>query len=241
MNKDIKKVAGVIFVIPAPERKDEFIREYRRKEEKIEGRKKQNILYMLMIQAKYMGSYIWISSILVFLLGVVSLRIPDENSINGISMIMPFLSGIAVYATFRSEINGMYEMEWASRFSLREILFARITVIGIVHLLVTLCLTIMLSNDRYEILYTGIQIIIPYLLTSILCMEIERTTLGRKNVVTSICVSAAVSLCLFCIKHWNLTVLTDMKDKGIVTAIILVIIESYELRKIYKLEAYTWN
>lgn len=49
------------------------------------------------------------------------------------------------------------------------------------------------KQSSYGCLMTGAMLTIPYLLSSITSMELERTTIGRKNVMGCIMVSAIIS------------------------------------------------
>ena len=233
MNNDIKRM----FFVPAPQRKDDFIRAHREQF----NYNKSNTLNMLLCQVEYISKSVWVLSIIVFILGVGILDISLRQRIEIVAALMPFVSGIAVYDTFRSRRYGMYEMEWASKYSLRQILFSRIIVIGIVHIALTLSLASFIRSDEMGFVNICMVITIPYLTSSIICLEFERTTFGRNNPFVCLMVSAFISVCIKLMQIKIQPLFWLQNNYMIIVLIALAFIECYEFKKIYHLEEYGWN
>ena len=105
---------------------------------------------------------------------------------------MPFTAAVSVIETQRSKRFGMSELEMATRFSLRSVVFARMTLLGILSAII-LCITspVIAVSFGGSVIVTAVRILIPYLVTMIIGLHIERSTFGRNHGIISLAVAGA--------------------------------------------------
>lgn len=73
------------------------------------------------------------------------------------------------------------------------------------------------------------RILIPYLITTSLCMHLERTTIGRNNKYLSAAVASSFAVCFFWMRSYELSGLTNfITEWGPVIVILLMILAIYE-------------
>lgn len=222
---------------PNPERKDEFIRKCR----KYDIYEHPKTYHFICRQIAYIRIPVWIISFLALLISVWGIH-GNQKMLYAISAVMPFISAIAVVETFRSKMYGMAEMESTTLISVRGILFARIFSIGISHIILLAVLTVIVS--RYSGLgffMTGAFLTIPYLISSVVCLELERISWGRKNVYISLAVSVIVSACMFVFQNQRYLLTETYKWIWYLTAVVLIILECRSLKKCFSWEDYAWN
>ncbi len=145
-------------------------------------------------QAAHIRRSVWCASGAALLLALLgAYRFPGDAA-RLIGAALPFAAGIAVLETHRSRECRMAELERATRFSLRSVIYARMVLIGIVDLGVILLSAVALSaRTGLPALRTAAQIGAPYLVTAWAGLYIERTPLGRNHGYLSMAVAAAVS------------------------------------------------
>ncbi len=159
ISKKEKELLMRAFEAPKPEHKKAFLRKL----------PKENIGIgsLILSQAAYVRKWVWIVSVLVLLLGaVVSIVFPPEY-IWVLSSLAAFISSSLVLEVAKSTAFGMSELEASTRFSLKLILLARVTVIGVVHMVILfLVLPFLGSNGSEQIWQRAVYITVPYLLTA---------------------------------------------------------------------------
>lgn len=107
---------------------------------------------------------------------------------------MPFVAMTAVTENARSSLHYMAELEMASRFSLKSIVFARLAIIGIVHLLLLCLLTPFACREEGRtLLQSGVYLLAPYLLTTFLSLVCSRKIHGREALYACMGVAVMVS------------------------------------------------
>ena len=222
---------------PNPERKDEFIRKCR----KYDIYEHPKTYHFICRQIAYIRKPVWLISFLALMISVWGIY-GNSEIVYVISAVMPFVSGIAVMETYRSRMHGMTEMESITLISMRGILFARVFCIGISHILLLLVLTMIASRySELGFFMTGSFLTIPYLISSIVCFELERSLLGRKNVFISIVVSAIVSSGMVVLQNQRYLFTETYKWIWYLTAVVLIILECRSLKKCFSWEDYAWN
>lgn len=136
----------------------------------------------------------------------------------------------------------MTELESVTYVSERGVLFARFVSIGIVHIALLLVLAVIAGRQSgYGYMMTGAMLTTPYLISSTLCMELERTALGRRNALSSIAVSAAVSGVMLLIQAEGWQLQEGCQWIWYAAAAVLIVIEYAEIRKTIRWEEYAWN
>lgn len=236
MNSRIKKALSDVAPSPDPRRKDQFIRAYRKKY----AGTPLSTTEIIRSQVGYIRVPVWLISFAVLMMAIWGIH-EDQEVIFAVSALMPFVSGIAIFDFLRSGMYGMTELESVTLVSKRGMLFARFICVGLVHIALLTVLTVIVGKQSgYGFLMTGAMLTIPYLLSSIASMKLERTTFGRKNTLSLIVVSALVSGIIIVMREEQ--ELFSEKYQGIwyAAAVVLIIMECVEIRKTFR-EGYAWN
>lgn len=231
----IKDIASA-FEAPAPVRKDKFLYEHGLKTRK-------DRLNLILSQIRYIHKSVWILSILVLIVSVLILSKDARAALRFSSLVMPFVAGIGVFATMRSRMYGMSELEASTVMSLRGSIFTRFTIISISHLLLmAVLIPVMRTGSAGTFLVTCCHIVAPYLLTSVLCMEIERTKTGRGNRYFCFAVSFMISVMVYLAQSYIWPLIAGAAGAVIAASTALLIIANVrEYIIIYRMEEKKWN
>ncbi len=237
MNKSIRYTISEFNPSPDPVRKDTFLRMYRRRA----GSPKTGIREMLGFQFTCISPAVWLMSLAVLLIAIWG-SFRNRNVIICIAALMPFVSGFAVFESFRSQMYAMTELEGVTLFSLRGIFFAKIVCIGIVHILLILVLSLLISPVcRYDFFTTGIMITIPYLISSILSMKAERSSFGRKNLLVCPGISALTSGIVLAASVKSSYFTEEFMRIRNLLLLILIVLFLIEIKKTFQWEENLWN
>lgn len=247
-DKDLRSLMRAYAGTPDPGKKDRFIRKMKLEHGMQPGRSGSDLgarpvcfITMLKLQLGYMRPYLWILSLAVLAASLLMMHHSSASALRGLSNFMPFLAGFGVIEGFRAEMYGMSELERTTLYSAKGTLFARMTLIGLLHLMTVIATAVIISGGSGErVTYVGAMLCIPYLLTSILCMEVERTSFGRDNAWSSLGVALVVGV---------LHVVTESIKPavelapGLLACIIAVevLVQAYEIKKTIQMEEYAWN
>ncbi len=193
MKKTWKKLLKQIYEAPAAERKREFFR----------SQKPQPLHFghILWVQCAYMPKWEWVLS-LVILAGIFIIRRYMQDIVLGyVLAVMPCLAAANVMECFCSLTYGMGELEMSARFSVKNVILARMGIMGIENLL----LTVVLAVFTKEILLRGIMCLFtPYLFTVYLCFKLIRATHGREGIYACAAVAAFNGgLAFYSSFHWR--------------------------------------
>ena len=238
MNKDKMRLLKDAKVYPDPEAKDAFLRKYRKRV----GAVHYTGWDMIGSQIGYIRKPVWIISLAALAVAMVGLS-RDEGVIFAAAAMMPFVSGIAVLESFRAERYGLSEMEGVTLFSRRGTLFARIVCVGTVHLALLLLLTILIgTKEGYGLAMTGSILTVPYLISSIVNMELERTEFGRKSALPGLGVAAIMSVAVIMAKEAEVIFRYEYRAFWYMLTAALIVMELMEIRKSFHMEGnYEWN
>lgn len=233
---DIETMIAKEFEAPEPIRRDDFLNMYS------VCRKNSNRVFALS-QIRYIHKVVWISSIVIFLLAAVLLQKSPQSAMLFTSLVTPFAAGIGVFATVRSRIYKMQEMEASTLVSYRGVIFARLVIIALSHLILLLGLSIIMGLFGAEgIILSGCRICLPYLFTSFLCMKIERSKSGRENPYLCLTVSAGVSLIFFLWQIYPEVIgIAFQKTIFMAATIVLLFANISEIITLYKGDEKGWN
>ena len=186
MRNDIKQVLESSFAAPEPKRKEEFFREI--------GRTPISTFAFMKLQISYIRKRVWILSILVIMLSIASKKYVGTDCIWVISAMMPFVAVSMVSENNRSEIYGMAELEQSSRFSLKSVMYARLVVVGISHIMLLSFIIPFIGNGVLTpYVQIGIYILVPYLLASTLGLTAVRRNRGKETSYYCFGISCMVS------------------------------------------------
>ena len=236
MSKNIKRMMADAAPKPDLARKDAFIREFGKK-----NRQEPSIFDIIKSQISYIRMPVWIASfaaLFVAIFGIAS----NRETVFWVAAIMPFVSAIAVFDTMRCRMYGMDELEGATRISGRGILFAKLICIGSAHIALLLMLTVVIGRRNvYGIAMTGTIITLPYLISSIASMILERTEIGRRNAFGCVLVSAMTSVMMLAIKDEKALFAQNYRWIWLVLLAVFAVLECIQIKKTFRLEEYQWN
>ena len=183
---DLKNLINDAFYAPEPAGKENFIRFLRPR--------KVSMAEMIVRQIPYIGKLVWMISMLIIAVALLGAFSGNESTVTVVAALMPFSAALGIFDTNRSKRYKMTELEAATRFSLRSIVFARMTILGILSVFVIALISpIIAITYGGSIAMTAVRILIPYLVTMIVSLHIERTPFGRGLGVCSLIIAGAVS------------------------------------------------
>ena len=198
----------------------------------------------ILVQASYMRKMTLVFSVLLLLPAVIGANYISENTLWIVSAFVPILGLLAVTEGNRSMMYGMSEFEMSTRFSLKSVVLARMSILGLINFAVIAILTPLcrIGND-FSLLQTGMYLLVPYLLTVNFSLWIARRVNGKETVYGCTCVAVIVSGI-----NVGLHFVTDLVYQEIyigwwiVLSVFLLIELAHELHcTIKQTEEYTWN
>ena len=163
----------ILFQAPVPERRDTFLA----------GSPPLPISHsaFVLCQAAYIRKRVWALSVAVFaaLVGITAGWQRDALCVAAGAM--PFFALIAAQEQTRSSVYNMTELEFATRFSVKSIVLARMGLLGSFHLaLLLLLLPLLALYEQMKFWHTGVYLLVPYLMTTFLSMVWSRKVRGRE-------------------------------------------------------------
>lgn len=185
LRKQEKELLRQMFSAPEPKRKRVFLRTL--------PRQKAGLWSFLLSQTAYIRKWVWVISFLLFGSVVLLAQYMELECIWVLSAVMPFGALLLILEFARSTSYGMAELEMTSRFSLRTVLLARMSMLGAAQLLGLLPVAMVLG---VQLLKSGVYILVPYLLTAVLGLMAMRRLPGRENMF--VCGSISVGVCVLC-------------------------------------------
>ena len=198
----------------------------------------------ILVQASYMRKMTLVFSVLLLLPAVIGAKHISENTLWIVSAFVPILGLLAVTESTRSTTYGMSEFEMSTRFSLKSVVLARMSILGLINFAVIAILTPLcrIGND-FSLLRTGMYLMVPYLLTVNFSLWITRQVNSRETIYGCMCVAVIVSGI-----NTGLHFVTDLIYQEIYTgwwialSVSLFIGLAYEIHcTIKRTEEYTWN
>lgn len=181
--KMLEQELQILFQAPAPERRDAFLA----------GSPPLPISHsaFVMSQAAYIRKRVWVLSVAIFaaLVGITAGWQRDALCVAAGAM--PFFALIAAQEQTRSAVYNMTELEFATRFSVKSIVLARMGLLGSFHLaLLLLLLPLLALYEQMKFWHTGVYLLVPYLMTTFLSMVWSRKVRGRETMY--LCLGNAV-------------------------------------------------
>lgn len=184
--KDLKQALEA----PKPVRKREFLRQL--------DLPKMSVVAFLFSQVSYIRKWVWCVSFFVFGVAMLGVAFVPNMVLWLISGLTPLLALTVVSENGRSERYKMVELEMATRFSLRSVTFARLTILGMMNLLIFgVFLLVGVWNDTATPLAIGLYIITPFLFTSFTGLYIVRKCRGQEAMYICTSISVGMSVFLF--------------------------------------------
>lgn len=190
MKRELKKKLEYVFEAPEPLHKKAFLRTLEQP--------KISMSAFIFSQIGYIRRWIWILSVLVFVLSVMGAVWMSADTVCVISALMPLLALTVVSESRRSENYEMAELEMATRFSLRSVILARLGILGVENLVILgILMPVGMWRQGFGAIQVGIHILLPYLMMTFAGTSIVRRIRGREAVY--ICVGVAVCVSFFVI------------------------------------------
>ena len=198
----------------------------------------------ILMQATYMRKLTLVLSVLLLLPALIGAFYISENTLWIVSAFVPILGLLAVAETTRSTMYGMSEFEMSTRFSLKSVVLARMSILGVLDFIVLACaIPLCCTGSKFSLLQTGLYLLVPYMLTVNISLWIVRHFQSRETIY--VCMSVAV---LVSGANVGLHFITDLiyQNAYIVWWFILSVLlfagmahETYLTMK--QAEEYTWN
>lgn len=117
-----------------------------------------------------------------------------ENTVMGVSAVLPFFSLCTVAEIYKSAAYNMEEMELACKYNLPEIILMRIGILGAASFTMLIFLAIIMGKSSFGMFRNSVYIGVPYLLTSYLSLLTISKLRSKETIYICTAVSAAVSL-----------------------------------------------
>ncbi|MTK10114.1 MAG: hypothetical protein F8N38_23955 [Hungatella sp.] len=244
MNRNLKKGLKSYFEAPPPTDRERFLKQLRYP--------KTTYREFLLAQLPYIRKRIWIASALIISLGwVIAFRLSvfqdwrgEGLRMWGISAILPFLAMMTITEVYRSSAFRMAELEASCRFSLLQIVMARISILGAVNFIVLILLLIFNNQiSGYSLLQTILYTIMPYLFVCAACLWLLNRIHGSDGIYACAAAAGFVSVASILCESLVTVLYTDVYLNSWLTlfAICLVVI-GFQMHKFFKkLEEKQWN
>ncbi len=245
-DKELKLILKDACGEPDPVIKDSFIRKVNgmqstRSMSPVRSARSMSPVRVLAIEMHYIRKRVWVISILAIAVMLIAVSRLGEDMILHIADMMPLLAGLGMIEVMRAGMHDMSELEAVTLISAKGALFARMTIIGLGHLLAVAVTSAVLAGfGGYGAPETGLRLIIPYLITTISCMEVERTGFGRENTWSCMAVAVLVIVTREIIYSTGIVILSGVAVPALIAAA-LAGLQAAELKKTIRLEEYAWN
>ena len=238
MSNQLKRSIQKVYEAPKPDQqeKERFLRTL--------PQPRISMFQFILVQASYIRRVTWFLSGFILLLALFGACNMSQNTLWVVSAVVPVLGLLAVTEGNRSMMYGMSEFEMSTRFSLKSVVLARMSILGVINFAFIAILTPLcrIGND-FSLLQTGIYLLVPYLLTVNFSLWIARRVNGKESIYGCMCVSAIVSGI-----NASLHFVTELIYQEIyiswwlILSVILLIELTYEIHcMIKRTEEYTWN
>ena len=230
-NRELKQALKAAFDAPAPEKKAAFL-------QRLETPPISNAAFVWM-QLRYLR----IPGLLVSALGFAMLLLcgisPKEEVLWVVSAFSPFLALSVSGEVRRSYAHGMEELEFATRFSLKSFVLARMGCLSALNGLLLLAMVLVLGRSGVWILKAGVFLLFPYCTTISISLPLTRKYHGRGTSYFCVFASALVSACVICV-HVN-AIAYNVIALALALAAEIVVIASESAKLIHQTEELTWN
>ena len=236
--QDLKQEIKKAFKAQAPQRqkKENFIRSL--------PKSRISTWQFMLTQVTYLRKRALALSLLLLFPAIQGAYVIQQNTLWIVSSFIPFLGLLAVTECTRSPVYGMEEFEMSTRFSLKNVMLARMSILGMLDFLELICLApLCCIGNQISLLQTGVYLLVPYLLTLNISLWLTRCIRGKDALYG--CVSAAV---LVSAANWGLHFIADFIYQfsyihwWVILAVLLIVRMAQEIYHIIKkTEDFVWN
>lgn len=219
------------FEAPKPKRRQQFLREAESRKEDIYS-DKISLRYMVMIQISYISKWVWILSVLLFIIAFILCRFIHKEILWAVSAVIPFIVTISLAECMRSVVYGMGELEMASRFSLKNVIMTRMFILGVCNMILLFAVVAASGNGMWKNI---VYMLVPYLSTAAGGMEIFRMFPAREGTFMS-CGFAVIISAVDVIAAKSYSWIYDAQFFGfwVISVIILLSVNAYGYRRIIR-------
>ena len=236
MRDHVKRGLRQVYQPPTPRKKQEFLAQF--------TPSGLSTTQFLFTQAAYLRPWSWLVSVAIFLAAVFITQNLQPWDVWIVSALLPFAALTTVTELSRSARYHMEELEMSARFSLKSLLMARMTLLGLGNLvLLAVLLPMVVVWSELPVAVTGCVLLCPYCLTAVLCLVILRRRRHGENLY--LCAGAAVAVSLLFGLADRFTVLTRTISSAADHAglsLLLLALMVWEYRKyLVNMEEYAWN
>lgn len=238
MNKKLKNDIQKAFEAPTPNQQEKmrFLRTL--------PKPKISMWQFILTQATFLRKSTLLISLTLIIPALLGTYYIDLNTIWVISSLIPFLALLAVTESTRSAVYGMIEFEMSTRFSLKSVVLARLSILGMLDFIILCCVIPLCHiNSEFSLFQTAIYLFVPYLLTVNISLWITRHFQGKESIYA--CMSIAV---LISVLNANLHFITKFIYQfsyfnwWLLLAVILIVGMINEIsRTIKQTEEFRWN
>lgn len=247
MNKEMKNCLKQAYEPPKPLHKETFFQQISAQIERAsvrlqhaQGISKKNFFIR---QAGYIRKTVWLISAMFFAGAWFIARDVEKNSVWAVAALIPFLAFVMITETMKSVTCHMDELEMTTRYSMKDVVVARLVILGLVNFLLILCLIPFLARDTIMIgCETGLALFVPYLLTATLEFWAIRRVRGREAVYFCMGIAVCVSGLQLMLQSVDVMLYSGNTVQMCVAVGILLAGFARECRCVIKqTEEYVWN
>lgn len=194
----IKRELKTLYDTPEPIRREAFLKELSPVCPVVSTRK------FMCRQLFYIRKWEWILStaIVVSAAGIVTrAEFLGGNKLGLLSAVMPYLALTVLAESARSDVYGMSELEFATRFSLKSVLLARMGGLAALHGIILFVLSLCLGGVFLPVACEACYILTPYFMTVCTGIHLLRRHHGKEEAYICVCVPVFVSLSLIVLRQ----------------------------------------
>ncbi len=196
LHKKEKELLRRVYEAPKPVGKNAFLQQF--SENNMNPKlvtQEVSMGYLILSQATYVRKWVWFVSILALFGAVVLMRVLPNSYVWLLSAVGACASVTLVAELAKSVSYGMSELEASTRFSLKLILLARMSAVGVVHILVLLlAIPFMGDGSGMEIWRKAMYIVVPYFLTAGLGAGAVRASGKRDSMMLCVAIGVGVGV-----------------------------------------------
>lgn len=186
MNKKLKAAVKEAFEAPPPLRKKGFLQ----KTEKPHI----TMVSFILSQVTYIRKWVWGADICILTIALLNAAFQEQKLLFHLSALTPFLALTVLTENGRSQAHKMDEFEMSTRFSLKSVVLARLSILGTANFAL-LCFLLFVNqiNKTLPVSKAAVYMLCPYLLTTFLGLWVSRLVRGKE--FDFLCMGISAVLC----------------------------------------------
>ncbi|MEG0578026.1 MAG: hypothetical protein RR500_09230 [Bacilli bacterium] len=173
-------------------------------------RYKMSFRELLVGQIKFISPSIWIIQVALLLIISSLLLVPNNTNneyqkvVTILSMMAPIIAFVSIPELAKSVNHHMWEIELASKFSLQKLIVIRLTIIGVIDVIIMTPLVI-IACTFYEIHFINVvlYILVPFSFASSLYLFILRKFPGKVGVFSCLITGSFITIGLYVLSNFD--------------------------------------